>query len=578
MNNKTINIISVDINKIVFTTNFLSDMFKNFSPYINLRTYQYEMFPCIENIELLLGFSENIIETPMKEKLFEILMCLEAPKNRFNNELELSTLRDYQIEDLEKLINLNGGANFSEQRTGKTPVAILTLKNLNKKSIIVCPSSIQLLTWEPQLKQFANKEPILMFKKVINSAGLIKNKPLNSQERLNKYLNFFESSEVQYLVVSKDTLKLDIDNLLSHISIKPKSFNLLIDEAHFFKAHKSTKKTTKQCKAIISLRKHCDRVYALTGTPSAHHPSDIFGIMNLIHPERFKSYYDFVSYFWGFDNFNKPVDRFNNSNQEKWLTNVVSKYATMRKQKEVMNWLPEIIKEQVVIPMTDIQAKMYYDVFVYFMYNDILTPSILTQISWLRQISNAAVSEDGKFLGSGKINWLKDYMKENSDEKLLILTQFSNKTIPYIANELEGENFEIITGATPKQEMRDIIDRVQNGATKHLISNIQVIKEGITLDKIDTIIFFDRLFNPNDNAQVEARFIPTTAKDNRETPKRIIDLISENPVDFSHFLGTDIHTRLTKTLDDSKILDMLQNKIDITKYLNNLGKEYESYE
>jgi hypothetical protein len=143
-----------------------------------------------------------------------------------------------------------------------------------------------------------------------------------------------------------------------------------------------------------------------------------------------------------------------------------------------------------------------------------------------------------------------------------------------IAELLEEYNPQILTGKN-KEDLPGYVAKIQNSSEHRLfLANTQVIKEGLTLDKIDTIIFMDRMFNPDDNQQAEARFLPTVEDDLRGHKKQIIDLISTVPVDFSRFSDI-IRERLLRTLTDKKILEMLSRKENITKYLNNLGKHYE---
>jgi superfamily II DNA or RNA helicase len=54
----------------------------------------------------------------------------------------MPTLRPYQQEDLKFLLTLNSAGIFSEQRTGKTPLAICYAKERKvEKTLILCPPS-----------------------------------------------------------------------------------------------------------------------------------------------------------------------------------------------------------------------------------------------------------------------------------------------------------------------------------------------------------------------------------------------------------------------------------------------------
>ena len=61
-------------------------------------------------------------------------------------------LREYQKEDVAKLLTVDCGACFNEQRTGKTPIAITVMQNRQlNKVLIVCPTSM-LYPWRDAWK------------------------------------------------------------------------------------------------------------------------------------------------------------------------------------------------------------------------------------------------------------------------------------------------------------------------------------------------------------------------------------------------------------------------------------------
>lgn len=537
------------------------------------------IFPTVKSINRLIEDKKNSKE--YRDELVELVNTIDKLDIKPDvitplTSVELVNLRPYQVEDVKTLNQLVNSANFSEQRTGKTPTALMLANHLNLPTLIVCPPSLSLLSWKPQIEKWINQTPLTLFKTKITK-GVIKHIAMSKKERYETYCEFFKSNKAQFLIVSKDTWKTDYEMVIDTIS----NFMLIVDEAHFLKAYKSKTKTTQQAKSVILTSQKATRTLLLTGTPTTNHPSDIFGILHTLNPKRFKSYYDFVDYFWGFDNWKNPKQRYRFSEFEEEISDITKKYSVMHKQREIMKWLPEVQREVVRLPMKSIQAKQYAEMFIYFENDEEMTQNILTQIIKLRQLSNGVAHSVEKSwngvpkINSNKIEWLLNYIKENPNDKIMVLTNYSNKTIPLITQELAEFSPQVIVGSTPQNDRLNIVESIQNGNERILVANIACLKEGITLDKLDTIIFFDRSFSPSDNSQVEARFMPTTEGELRDKQKLIIDLVSLCPVDITSAELKSVRSRLEHTLTDEKILELLNQKIDITEYINNLGRKKE---
>ena len=65
------------------------------------------------------------------------------------------TLRDYQLRDAKKLMNLNGAACFNEQRTGKTLIALKLAESSEKILIVTTASTIP--QWQYEFERYTNK-------------------------------------------------------------------------------------------------------------------------------------------------------------------------------------------------------------------------------------------------------------------------------------------------------------------------------------------------------------------------------------------------------------------------------------
>lgn len=527
---------------------------------------KYCLYPCKENLENFLEL--DFINQDIRNKVQHLLDGLAIETIAFNREINFFShdksreLRDYQKDDLKKLINLKRGCNFSEQRTGKTPTTILLCENLGKKTLVIAPPSLILMTWIPQIKEWTNKE-------AITTAKIVKNtyKPLNKTERIELYNNFFTSDNSDYLIVSKDTWKMDLEMIDKNIL---KDFILIVDEAHYLKGLKTGSRSTKQGEKVLETSILADRVYLLTGTPIINYPSDIFGILRVLKPTYFQNWPQFIFYFWDFDAYNNPLKFYRKPNFEKIIINFLEPLQVMHKQRDVMNWLPETQKDIVLLPMLPKQEKEYIQTCKAFHWSNAAKDEILGLLQKIRPISNG-IFEHEKYI-SNKIEWLKSYLDDAWDnEKTLILSNFSNKTLSYLQNEIKKHDPLLIVGSTPQQKRLEIINKIQkNKESKILIANIKCIKEGITLDKIDTLIFIDRSWSPADNEQAIMRFLPTTSADIRDRNKQIIDLVSFTKEVKNTFLNINFGSI------DEYVVDTLYLKKELSVNINNMTTQDEN--
>lgn len=423
-------------------------------------------------------------------------------------------LRPYQVEDITKLLQYDCGACFNEQRTGKTPVAIMVMEvRQPDKVLIVCPASM-LYPWKDAYKFWTGKDALVC-------VGSPK-----------KRLQIVESWEHGPLIISYGCLKETIrtGGMLDDI-IKKKPDACIADEAHHFKCH-----TTATAKAMYRLIKTCKYRLALTGTPATNKPVDVFGILHWLYPEEFRSYWNFVH-----DNFYtyKRYTGFNKSHMEigEWLptrraamTARLNTYTTQRKRKEVMPWLPPKDYLKVRLPATPLQNKYLTELEEYFETDNIVTQSVLDRMIRERQICVAPKILDLKGT-SPKIDWIVEFLKDYPEKKVLIFSKFK-RGIEILHQTLYEKRIvgQVITGEVSSKMRSVIVNNFQNNAYHYLILQIDACKEGLTLDNADVEIFMDVYPPAADIQQAEDRFVATT-QDKKDKPHQIIQLMLADTYD-----------------------------------------------
>jgi SWI/SNF-related matrix-associated actin-dependent regulator 1 of chromatin subfamily A len=435
-------------------------------------------------------------------------------------------LRPYQRVDIEFIKTRQSVGIFNEQRTGKTPTILLAIPEDAKKNLIVCPSGLR-LNWNREYIKWTGKKNV----------AVVGGSP-KSREAI--YHNFKVADEYT-LIISYETLRNDVEKILKYV----KAIDVLVvDEAHRLRNHR-----TKQSTALIRLSKECKYVYPMTGTPAVNHPSDVFGILRLMKPSKYTSYWGFVERYFDISDgyFGKKLGGFkkHRASEFQGLLNVVS---VQRKRREVMKWLPKIDNRIIELELTEKQRKLIDEIITLQRYNGSVIPNAVAQLMRLRQatLDPTLLNVDDK---SPKEEFIYEYIEDNPTEKVIIFsffTSFLNKL-----KEKFGDKAVMLTGEQSQMQKQMAVDSIQNGTKNILLANIVAGGVGWTLDKADTIIFTDISYSPIDNQQAQDRFIPTDTSQEYGA-KQIIKL------------------QMAKSID--KTIDLLVNsKIDIIKYVNDYG-------
>lgn len=439
-------------------------------------------------------------------------------------------LRGYQNIDAEFLRSRNRAAVFNEQRTGKTPTTLIAARDKLGTGVIVCPAGLK-LNWQREIKIWLGKDAVV-----------IKGTPT---KRKRLYEAISQGSD-GIIIVSYETLRTDLGTRFT-----PKNIDVLIvDEAHRLRNYK-----TKQSRALLTLSMMSETVYALTGTPAVNHPSDVYGILRLLRPTKYRSYWQFIERYFGVmdGHFGKQILDLRDDRRSEF-TYLLYDTSVNRKRRDIMKWIPKVTKRTIELDFDSKQHKHYKRVIKDLVYGlegeEKSVPNALAQLTRLRQIcvDPALLELDGK---SPKIEFIKEFINDNTGSIIIFssFTSFLNNLADVVDDAV------LLTGEQTQAEKQRNIDRFQNKEVRVLLANIKAGGVGFTLDRADTVIFADRSYNPVDNEQAADRFIPTR-KDVEYGAKQIIDLT----------MAGSVEVGINKLLRDK------QNIISyVNTYIDNLG-------
>ena len=457
----------------------------------------------------------------------------------------MPTLRQYQKEDLETLLKTPCAGIFSEQRTGKTPLAIAVAKERKvEKTLIICPPSA-IPVWVTQWKEWYPEQDIV---------GVTGTTYSKKKEKVNQWKNA--------LVVSYDSLKATkvrkglIDDIREVLGAKHNPDMVIIDEAHRIQTRSSA--TTSAVYEFI----RTPYKLALTGTPASNKPYQIFSILRWLYPKTFRSYWNYIGEFYKVEkqmNHNTGVQYtvigdFISEQKKREHAEILSKISVQRKRKDVMQWVPDKDYIRVALDPTTKQKQAIDYLNKYYEVGDIETQGILDQLIRERQLCLAPELLDIKS-ESPKINWIIQYLKDYPERKILIFSKFTSflKLLSEnLKKALPDKEHELFIGETSVPKRAELVRNFQTNKLNLLLLNIDAAKEAITLDEAEVAIFTDKYPPIGSIQQAEDRFIATT-ESKKDKQHEIIELCIR---------GTY----------DERLYDIVQQNISMTDVVNDYKK------
>ena len=463
------------------------------------------------------GLTDPILQ-PLKDELDKYHNLVYTIKNK-NDTHGDTRLRPYQRVDVEFLTMRKNAAVFNEQRTGKTPTTLLAVKSRMNKGIIVCPAGLK-LNWSREAQAWINRSSTVVS---------------GTKKRRTRLYKEFAEADRGILILSYETLRSDLTLVDMPYDV------LIVDEAHRLRNYR-----TKQSGAVYDIAEQAKHVFALTGTPAVNHPADIFGILKLLRPKKYTSYWNFVERYFGYEQsrFGREVLRLKPQMVEEF-TDVLDTVSVQRKRVDVMKWIPPIVQRQIPLELSDVQTRYYKQLMETYRYDDNVVPNAVALLTRLRQVclNPGLITEKDS---SPKGDFIKEYISDN-DESVLVFSSFTS-----FLNKLHSEipDSVLLTGEQTQAEKQAAVDKMQKGEAKVMLANVVAGGLGWTLDKVDTIIFTDKSFNPINNEQAQDRIVPT--QDAKYGTKQIITLIMQDTL-------------------EANIEQLLAAKQDIIQYVNNYG-------
>lgn len=476
-----------------------------------------------------------------------------------------TTLRPYQIEGVEKGIELKRFINGDEQGLGKTIQTIATLVAANQNGedvfpvICVVPNSTK-INWKREWERFSDQKAMVLTDRLKTS--------WHQYHKLgvcNVFIVNYESIK-KYFVLKIPANKYDLHGRVQ----KPKSTEIIMrDTVKMFKSividesHRCKSTTTLQTKLVLRLAMGKEHRICLTGTPVVNKPTDLFSQLGILGRLR-----DLGPYGQSFKAFQYRYCNGVGSSNLVELKEKLNSCFFRREKVDVAKDLPEKERQKMIV---EIDNRKEYDHaqnsfkdwlinqgFSSGQINKKLRGEVLVQINALRKLA-----------ANGKMKAVVEHINETIDsgEKLIVFCNLK-AVVAMLKNEFP---FAVtVTGDDDAVQKQSNIDKFQNDAnTKLIICNIRSAGVGITLTASSRVAFVELPWTFADCVQCEDRSHRIGQKDN----VLCTYFLAENSIDEWMFAliheKKELTNAITGATDEFSMLDVLAEEI-----VNGLGNTF----
>lgn len=459
---------------------------------------------------------------------------------RPDREVELGGLYPFQFVGDSWLITAGDALLGDEMGTGKTVQTLAAMADLIGPggdvsdvlpALVICPNSVK-RNWAREAEKWLPQAKVV----VIEGSQTVRLRLLNGPAALNPnalvIVNIEATRTLSRLAPFGSTRlkrcrECDPRNgeeglRLTQCQVHPKPLNriafktVVVDEAHRIKDPQSQQ--TRACWALMH-GSTVSRRWALTGTPLANHPGDLWSIMHGVAPLEYPTKSKFVDRYaltgWnaygGLDIIGLQPER-----KDEFYRFFDPRFRRMPKAL-VLDQLPPKVRAPRYVEMTPKQAKAYGEIETGLVTRladgtVLVAPSNLAAQTRLLQFSSSYASLDAETgtvtltEPSPKLDALEEVLDELGDRPVAVCA-VSRQLVYLAAARLDKRkiSYGLITGKQKEWERDIALRQFQDGKLRVLLFTVQAGGVGLTMTAADTIVFLQRSWSMIDNRQAEDR-------------------------------------------------------------------------
>ena len=461
-----------------------------------------------------------------------------------------------------------------EMGVGKTVQAI-GLSCLYQKDwpvLVICPSSLK-FAWRDEITLWLGE----VLKK--DEVQVIKHSKNEFKE------------DKKYYIISYDLSVRMIDKIIE------KKFNYIIaDEAHYLKS-----RSAKRTMSLTPILQRSKRVVLLTGTPILAKPMEIFSLLHILRPDKFKGFKEFGTRYCDPKMLPFGLIDWSGSSNSRELNSILNKLMIRRLKKDVLSQLPPKKRQKIEIA-TDSKVIKRLKIFMEKSskkFEELLGTQIELDklginaedinISNKKEKDSDNKSKDNEeesilnkfnkaysMTGEAKLPGIRDYVNYLVDNscKFLIFAHHS-EVLDAIEDVIIDDKIGYIRidGKVAIDKRQDLVNKFQTDEECLVaILSITACATGLTLTKASTVVFAELHFTPSIMIQAEDR-AHRIGQD--AGCVNIHYLVGEDTLDVLLFRKLNEKQNIVSTTLDNKSKDLNVTKIkeQVGDFINMNGKQ-----
>ena len=395
----------------------------------------------------------------------------------------------------------------------------------------------------------------------------------------------------KYYIISYDLSVRMIDKIIE------KKFNYIIaDEAHYLKS-----RSAKRTMSLTPILQRSKRVVLLTGTPILAKPMEIFSLLHILRPDKFKGFKEFGTRYCDPKMLPFGLIDWSGSSNSRELNSILNKLMIRRLKKDVLSQLPPKKRQKIEIA-TDSKVIKRLKIFMEKSskkFEELLGTQIELDklginaedinISNKKEKDSDNKSKDNEeesilnkfnkaysMTGEAKLPGIRDYVNYLVDNscKFLIFAHHS-EVLDAIEDVIIDDKIGYIRidGKVAIDKRQDLVNKFQTDEECLVaILSITACATGLTLTKASTVVFAELHFTPSIMIQAEDR-AHRIGQD--AGCVNIHYLVGEDTLDVLLFRKLNEKQNIVSTTLDNKSKDLNVTKIkeQVGDFINMNGKQ-----
>lgn len=496
----------------------------------------------------------------------EIRTAIDRPTDWTLDELPGRSYRDFQLAG-GRFLELAGDALLADPLgVGKTVQALAALRHALSitdvlPALVICPNSVKpvwfdhVRDWFPEATPFVVQGGTVQRRRIIEEAGSVTHPVvIINYESVRLLSRLAPYGSVRLARCREcDRSHGNPDLTIARCETHPKELNtfgfrtVILDEAHRIKDPHA--KQTRACWSIMhgpTVR----RRWALTGTPLANHPGDLWSIMHGVNRADFPSRTKFVDRFCllSWNNFGgMEIVGINPQRRDEFFRILDPRFRRVSKE-QVLPQLPSKVRIRRYVEMTPKQAKAYRELETAALTrlsdgsllaapnNLVVRTRMLQLASSYAEIDRGETPDDPATWRvrlaepSPKIDDLVELLEELGDAPVAVASE-SRQLLELAQRRLEKLHIPVslLVGGMSNDERANVVQRFQDGHGRVIMFTVKTGGTGITLTRTDTLVHLQRSWSMVDNIQTDGR-VDRIGSEIHDSIK-LIDIITQDTVE-----------------------------------------------